>query len=376
MAAKAAMEGRLADSLWYSEILYVWNGVPLDATKDENWNRVLNLPFQVAQQSDGPQALDEILVEMGPLLNIAKLPLLAALSDHFLRSDLKPALAERYASEAESVVKQAPNPSDLLLVRPVCQLTMAYAYEGKGDLAKQKAAECLALADKASDVSAKNLANAANVMAHLAANNLVAAESSLEYVLANSPQDPEFHLQLAIALVSKDQYEKGVAEFNQAIKLIEGKRDVNAEAFAFARMALALGSIGSAQHKTQQLEYLKSAQEHYKQANNASQEAAVDIFIGEYYVKADDHNAAVTYFEQAQSLGQQAHDAQTSAQAASQLGTVYNALHDYQKAREFHGAQRPPTMIGATRLRSHDSGASRTGPASTRKLRRRAHELS
>ena len=40
---------------------------------NENWNQVLNLPYQVAQQSDGPQALDEIVVKMGALLNIANL---------------------------------------------------------------------------------------------------------------------------------------------------------------------------------------------------------------------------------------------------------------------------------------------------------------
>ena len=195
----------------------------------------------------------------------------------------------------------------------------------------------MALAEKAGDVSSKNFANLANVLAQLAANNPAAAESSLEYVVANSPQDPEIHLDLAIALVSKDQYEKGVAEFNQAIKLIEGKKDVNAEAFAFARMALALGSTGSSQNEKQQLEYLKTAEEHYKQANNASGEANADIFIGEYYVKAGDHKAALIYFQQAQALGQQAHDPQASAQAALNLGTVYNALHDYQKARESHG---------------------------------------
>jgi CHAT domain-containing protein/tetratricopeptide (TPR) repeat protein len=332
VAAKAAQDGKLAESLWYSEIVYVWAG----DTKDNNFNRVVNLPYQIAQQSDGAQALDEILAEIGSLLNIAKLPLLDALSHHFLTVDLKPALAERYASEAEAFVKQAPYPADML-IRPVCRLTMAYANEGKADLAKQKAAECMALADKAGEVSSKNLANVANVIAQLAANNLTAAGSSLEYMLANSPQDPEIHLQLALALVSKDQFEKGVTEFNQAIKLIEEKRDVNAEAFAFARIALALGSIGSSQYEKQRLEYLKSAEKHYKQAHNASGEANADIFIGGYYVKAGDHKAAITYFQQAQTLGQQAHDSRTSAQAASQLGTVYNALHDYQKAREFHG---------------------------------------
>ncbi len=77
-------------------------------------------------------------------------------------------------------------------------------------------------------------------MVRLATNDLGAAEESLKYLLANSPQDPEIHLQLAIALITKDQYEKGVAEFNQAIKLIEGKKDLNGQALAFVRMASAV----------------------------------------------------------------------------------------------------------------------------------------
>ncbi len=79
-AAADAHAGRLSDSLWYSEILYFWNGVPKDGTTDENWNRVLNLPFQVIQRPDGPHLLDQILSAMGPmLLKIAKLPILDAL---------------------------------------------------------------------------------------------------------------------------------------------------------------------------------------------------------------------------------------------------------------------------------------------------------
>ena len=48
-------------------------------------------------------------------------------------------------------------------------------------------------------------------------------------------------------------------------------------------------------------------------------------------MKAGDHKAALTYFQQAQTLGQQAHDSQVSAQAALNLGTVYNALQIIKK---------------------------------------------
>jgi CHAT domain-containing protein/tetratricopeptide (TPR) repeat protein len=335
VAAAAAKEGRLADSLWYSEILYVWIGIPTDGTNDENWNRVLNLPFQIVEEPNGPQALDEVLVEMGSLLGIARLPILESLSGHFLSLDLKPALAERYASEAESVAKNAPNPSDVLIVKPVCQLSVAYANEGKADLAKKKLEECMALASKGTDTQNNNMANAANSLVHLASNDLGAAEGSLKYLLANTPEDPEIHLELAIALVSKGLYEQGIAEFNEAIKQIERKKDVNAEAAAFARMASVLGS-SSSQYKKQQLEYLKSSEDRYKTANNTSGTAAVEIEIGTYYRNMGDNKPALTHFQHAEALGQAAHDSQISARAASLAGTVYNALEDYGNAVTSH----------------------------------------
>lgn len=94
-AVAAAEDGQLIDSLWYSEILYFWNGVPGDPMTDANWNRVLNLPFRIAQQPDGSQSLDEILVSMDSLIGIARLPILDSLSSHFLTSEPRPTLGAR-----------------------------------------------------------------------------------------------------------------------------------------------------------------------------------------------------------------------------------------------------------------------------------------
>jgi CHAT domain-containing protein/tetratricopeptide (TPR) repeat protein len=335
MATTTLQDGRLIDSLWYSEILYVWSGVPVDAVKDENWNRLFSLPFQIAHQPNGPQAMDEMLGEMDSMLGIAKLPILESLSEHFLTSDLKPTLAERYASEAETVARQAPNPSDALITTPVCQLAVAYANEGKADTAKQKLDECMALAEKANDAQSRVQANTANTFVHLWTNDLGAAEDSLKFLLANDPQNFYFQLDLAIALVKKDQYEKGAEEFNRAIKVIEDKKDLNAEAAAFDQMASALGSALS-EHRDQQLEKLKSAEAKSKQTINLNGTAAVVIEIGTYYLTGGDNKAALEYFEQAETLGQEAHDSQISARAALLGGNAYNSLGDYRNAEKLH----------------------------------------
>jgi tetratricopeptide (TPR) repeat protein len=331
---KAIVEGRLVDVLTYSELIFVYQGSPKDWLTDENWNRISNVPYQLIKEQGGTEALVGILSQIGSLPTFSKIPILEALSAYFIFTDPKPNLTEKYALEADSILSDGHAP-DVWRVRSVCTLAVAYAREMRLDLAGNKSIECLALADKAGDVSSKSFANAANVFVQFADNNPVAAESSLEYVLANSPQDPEIHLELSIALVSKGLYEQGVAEFNKATKLIEDKKDVNAEAAAFARMASVLGS-SSPQYKKQQLEYLKSSEDHYKKANNTSGTAAVAIEIGTYYQNAGDNKAALTYFQQAEALGQGAHDSQISARAASLAGTAYNSLADYRNAVASH----------------------------------------
>ena len=335
LAAADAHAGRLSDSLWYSEILYFWNGVPKDGTTDENWNRVLNLPFQVIQRPDGPHLLDQILSAMGPMLKIAKLPILDALASHYLTVELKPGLAEQYATEAINVTKQGGNPSASLLLRPTCYLSLAYARQGKLDLADHEVNECLALAETTDDVQSKTTANATNALVRLATNDLGAAEESLKYLLANIPEDPEVHLELAFALVSKGLSDQGVAEFNQAINLLERKKDLNGQALAFVRMASAFGPNPSKFGK-QQLDYLRSSEHYYKEANNAAGTAAVDIEIGIYYQNAGDNKAALPYFQHAEVLGQGANDSQISARAALLVGNTYNLLKDYGNAVTFH----------------------------------------
>ena len=215
---------------------------------------------------------------------------------------------------------QSPNPSDLLKVKPVCQLTIAYAQQSKIDLAKQTLSECMTLADKANDPQGRVEANVANTSVHFASNDLGAAEDSLQYLLSTNPEIAENHLELAMALVGKD-LEKGLAMFNQGIKLIHDKKDLNAEAAAFDRMASALGSIGLSQHKKQQLDYLKSAEGLYQQVKNLGAEGGVNLELGTYYANNSDNKSAVSYFEVAGSLAQQAQNSGLAARAAWMSGT-------------------------------------------------------
>ena len=99
-------------------------------------------------------------------------------------------------------------------------------------------------------------------------------------------------------------------------------------------MTVALAPLTSTESKRQRLEYLKSADRLYKEAKSSNFVAMTEVQIGTYYRDAGDNKAALTYLEQAQAVGGQAHT-QAAGDAALQIGIVYVGTKDYQKATEF-----------------------------------------
>ena len=327
--------GNLTDSLKYSEIVYVFDGAPATGTTSDTWTRVMNLPFRVVQLPGGPDSLEELVSEMGSILNVARLPIFDALAGLFVTSDLKPQLAEKYAGEAITVVEQMPNHPEQLLLRPTCQLTLAYAHEGKVELAKQKAAECMRLGVKAGDNQSKDLANFANAMAQLSGNDPSTAESSLEYMLKERPDEPELHLDVAIGLFKQGLADRGLAEFKETVKILELKKDLNAEATAYDRMAAVLGG-GPPQYKDQQLIFLNTAEDCYRRTGNSKGAGTVLMELGNLESAPGSTKVALRYFEEAEKMAEQANDLRLTAWALSSIANVYYESHDYKTAIDFH----------------------------------------
>lgn len=327
--------GNLTDSLKYSEIVYVFDGAPAAGMTSDTWTRVMNLPFRVVQLPDGPDSLEQIFSEMGPILNVARLPILDALAGHFVTADPKPQLAEKYASAAIAIVEQMPNHPEALLSRPTCQLTVAFANEGKADLAKQKAAECMSLSEKAGDVQSEDLANFANAMAQLSGNDPSTAELSLEYMLKKRPDEPELHLDVAMGLFKQGRADKGLAEFQETITILEAKKDLNAEAAAYDRMAAVVGG-GPPQYKDQQLKFLNTAEDCYRRAGNPKGAGSVLMELGNFESASGNTKVALRYFTDAEKAAEQANDLRLSAWALSMIANVYYGSHDYRTAIDFH----------------------------------------
>ena len=88
--------------------LFVRDGFPSKPTDDRsNWERILNLPSQITRQPGGAASLKEILHDIGPMVGFNKLPILMALARYYIADGADPILAEKYALESESVIKDA-----------------------------------------------------------------------------------------------------------------------------------------------------------------------------------------------------------------------------------------------------------------------------
>ena len=207
LATTAMNDGKFTEALAYSELIYVYEGVSATPDTDTNWSRVLNLPSQLLRQSDGIEALNDLLVQMGPLLGIANLPILDALATHFLSTELQPSLAQRYASEAETIITQLPNIQDTIKLRPKCQLSIAHARQGQREVSKQELAECLTSAEHTHDSGSIVFAEVTDVLVHLALNDIGPAEASLKSLRTKIPDSPDLHLELALALVTNKRFE-------------------------------------------------------------------------------------------------------------------------------------------------------------------------
>lgn len=333
---KAITQGQLSDVLTYSEIIFLYEGSPKDWAADENWSRICNVPYQLVKEPGGPETLINILSKIGPLPTFSKLPILHALSGYFMVVNSRPDLLEHYALEADSVLKEFDQPDGVWKLRTACTLAIAYARQDKSNLAKGKAAECMAQAEKTNDKQSKDFANAANTLAQFAANDQGAARSSLNYFLASSPDNPDLHVQMGLALGSKKLYKEAVAEFISAIELDKRKGDENAVANAYVQMASALKSSDSPQDKKQRLKSLEAAQDLYHKAKNGSGEGLVQVELGNFYLDAGERKSAIKYFREAESIGEELHDLGLSARAALLTGIAYNGLRDYRNADEFH----------------------------------------
>jgi CHAT domain-containing protein/tetratricopeptide (TPR) repeat protein len=334
---KRQKDGQLAESLLYSYILFIHDGFPSKPTDDQsNWQRILTLPFQITRQSDGAAALKETLHDIGPMVQFNKLPILSALARYYVTDGADPMLAERYALESESVLKDAKGDMTSLQAEAACVLAISYSRQGKIGMAKNRIDECISLAKRAGDQQSINYSDSANILVQARLGNIAAAESSLENLIARAPDNPELLVELAMSLAGAKLYDKSNSELEGAIQKLSSAGDKRAAAMAYARVALTLNGDPAEKGQKLQLQYLESARQLYHGIGAQADEAEMLVVLGDYHLKLVQTKAAIDYYELAFRLAQKAGKPEIAAEGLLGLGNGYKALRDFNQAVENH----------------------------------------
>jgi CHAT domain-containing protein/tetratricopeptide (TPR) repeat protein len=330
--------GQLTESLIYSYILYLRDSSSNKPAENQNWQRILNLPFQIVQKPGGVADLTEILKGIGPLLGLEKFPLLGALARYYIAAGADPGLAEKYALEADTILNGLKGDQSALKVESTCVLAVSYARQGKTAMAEEKSVECLSLADKTHEEQTIVYADAMNSMVQAQTGNIAAAKSSLEKLIAKTPDNPELLVELAMSLASAKLYDEANSQLGSAVGKFLTAGDKRTAAGAYARASIVLNSDSSDAAKKLQLEYLNAALNLYHVLGAKAEEGGVLIALGDYFLRVSQDKAAVDEYAKARELAQSAGQKNLLAQSLLGLGNAHQTQKDFAKAGEFHGA--------------------------------------
>jgi len=337
LAGDPQKDAQPTQALLYSYILLIRDGAPSKPQDDDsNWNRVLTLPFQIAQKPGGAPALVELLGQIESLVRFEKLPILNALERYYIASGSDPVLAEKYVLQAEELLKDVKVDMTAVRVECSCVLAIAYSRQGKTSLANDKIAECLSLSNKTNDKQSVAYAEAANAMVQLQNGNIAAARGSLEKLIAKAPEEAELHVELATSLASAKLYDDANSQLDLAIAKFTSAGDKKTAARAYTRVSIALNADSSERAQKLQLRYLNSARQLFHDLQAQAEEAETLVGLGDYWLRLIQTRRALDNYEKAYNLAQKAGNHDVVAEALLGLGNAYQAERDFTRASEFH----------------------------------------
>lgn len=321
--------GKLEEALDYSIILSVYRGGPTTSGANQYWNLIWNIPFQLVNQPGGAEFLRSNMELVDCILAFEKIPILQALSEHYLYTDQKPEMALGFAAEVASFVDKAGEAVVApIRARVVCTLAVANAQTNHLIDASTEARDCIDIANRTGDEDLKKRANAANVLVHLAANDIGAAQESLTYLLKDTPDEPQIHTVLALALAKNDRYQEAQSELNTALRIFKAKGAKASMAAAYIQMATSLDTGQSPEANREQLSCLESAMKILKELGDVRQQAFVAGSVGMYYLKMEKNKDALKSLGSALSLANESGESRLIALALSNLARAYSTTDD------------------------------------------------
>jgi CHAT domain-containing protein/tetratricopeptide (TPR) repeat protein len=168
--------------------------------------------------------------------------------------------------------------------------------------------------------------------------NIAAAKSSLEKLIAKTPNNPELLVELAMSLASAKLYDDAKSQLELAVGKLLAAGDKRTAAGAYARASIVLNVDSSDTAKKLQLEYLNAGLKLYHELGAEAEEAGTLIALGDYFLRISQSETAIDNYRRAKELAQRAGQQNIVGQSLLGLGNAYQAQKDFARARDFHGS--------------------------------------
>jgi tetratricopeptide (TPR) repeat protein len=344
-ANKAYAAGDLATALVYFELIEhieqthaMWNGKEGEYIKDlENpaLKMVLNLPAKIVDQTNGATILEANLQKMGPIAQMARFPILTALSDHYMAQG-RPDMVVKFSTLALPQLKLGEQDQpEVWDVQLSCKLALALLLQKDVNSAVQRIGPCLRSAKKFGNLDLLAMAHQTNVWILQAAGRQSESQESIAFLTQHLPDDPMHFVELAQLRTQQGDELEGIKAWRQALKLLEARGDPNRTAWAHLALGNFLG-LATTKNDEEERNHLEAALLLYQRLDDADGAGRANTYLGRYFIRKNDSVRALGFFDMALKLLRRAKNQSFEAYTLSEIGNTYRSTGDSAKALDFY----------------------------------------
>jgi CHAT domain-containing protein/tetratricopeptide (TPR) repeat protein len=345
MAAQAEKSGELAKALRLYELIQHfeatharWSDKGKDynsKTDDPMVGKVLEIPFKLILQPEGSVELEANLQQMGPIAQMARLPILIALSNHYFM-ERKHALVVKFATLAlpQLLLEETgqPNRWDVQLS---CELAVSLLLQGETQAATRRVDPCLRSAKKLGDPQLLMAAHQTKVWVLQAAGRENDAQESVQFLLQNAPQDPTHFVELAQLSNQRGDQSAELKAWRQALHLFEVQKNVRQMASVHLSLANSL-SFAATRDTKEEHQHFDAALSLYRELGDLEGQANANIGLGRYFTQEKERRRALESFDAALKLARQLKRRDLEAYVLSLIGNAFRETGEPSRSLGFY----------------------------------------
>jgi len=304
-------------------------------TSDPVGSKLLQVPFKLINQQGGAEYLSDNLKEAGPIAGRVKLVTLVVLDNYYILQQ-RPDLVVNVVTEALPYLKlgsnDIPNAWDVTLA---CNYAFALMMQKDQTSAVKMLGPCMSSAKKLGDAGLLRLAHQTNVWIRQAAGSDDQLQESIQYLIQNSPDDPQEYVELAQLRSQQNDRSGAVEAWRKAVQLFEARNNMSGAGAAHVALAQSLTGMTAAESQ-EQLLHLEAAIRIFKQLGNKEGQVGAESHLGAYFALKKNSGEAQRHYEAALTIAREAGLKALEADVLSQIGRAHETAGDLTQSIEYY----------------------------------------